>query len=107
LSDANNLRHSIKIDRLDPQTRLQFTAQRLAPGLGTENAAAHRKLAYVDAHRIGNFRDVERIGWRREQTLGTKILQQRNLTFRASAGDRHHGAAEPFRAIMGAEPAGK
>src|SRR5262249_59655194 len=50
-----------------------------------------------------NFRDVERIGWRRAQNVGTEILQQRDLTFRASAGDRHHGAAEPFRAIRSEE----
>src|SRR6516225_3142979 len=53
-SDAgsDNFGQSIEIDRFDAQTRLQFTAQRLAPGLGTEDAAAHWTLAQVGvAHR--------------------------------------------------------
>src|SRR3974390_2906345 len=92
---TDDLRQSIKIDRLDPQTRFELTAQRLAPGLGTKDAAAHWKVAYAGAHRIGNFCDVERIGGRRAKNVGPEIPQQRHLTFRASAGDGHHGAAEP------------
>ena len=51
--------------------------------------------------------DRQHVARRHRDDVGLEVVDQLHLPFGHAAGHRHHGAAELFRAVMRAEPAGE
>ena len=71
------------------------------------NADLGRAGPRIDALIFELVQDRQHVGRCRHHDVGLEVADQLHLPVREAGGDRHHGQAEPFGAVMAAEAAGE
>ena len=109
VSDArpHHLREAVDVDRVHVERLLDLGPHGVRPRLRPEDADLERGLARVEALRPELVENGEHVGRRHHDDVGLEVLDQLDLSLGHAAGDRDRGAAEPLRAVMGAEAAGE
>ena len=64
-------------------------------------------LRGIEALLLELVEDRQHVARRHRDDVGLEVVDQLHLPLGHAAGNRHHGAAELFRAVMRAEPAGE
>ena len=104
---ADDLGQAVDVHGVDAETRLDFLAHGIGPGLGAEDADAQRTGRGIDALALEFVGDVEAVGGRHHDDVGLEVADQLNLLLGLAAGHRDYRAAEPLGAVVSAQPSGE
>ena len=103
----HELGEAVDVHRVQRETGFDLRAHGLGPGLGPENTDAKRRFGGIQALALEFVGDRQHVGGRNHDDAGREVVDQADLPRRHAAGGRYHRTAQPLRAVMGAEAAGK
>ncbi|MGY4435594.1 hypothetical protein ACVWWO_008071 [Bradyrhizobium sp. F1.13.1] len=72
----------------------------LVQGSRAEDADLERALARIELLALELVEDRKHVARRNRDDVGPEVVDELHLSFCHPAGDRHHGAAELFGAIV-------
>src|SRR5581483_3370439 len=104
---THDLREPVDVDGVHAGARLDLRPHLVRPRLRAEDADAERRRARVEPLALELVEDREHVRRRHHDHGRLEVGEQPHLALRHAARHRHHGAAEPLRAVMRAEAAGE
>jgi hypothetical protein len=104
---AHHLGQSIDIGGVHVEGCFDLAAHRIGPRLGAEDTEFERRFARVQALALELVQDRQHVARCHRDDVGPEVVDQLHLPLGHAAGDRHHRATEPFRAVMHAKSAGE
>src|ERR1035441_4712495 len=103
----DDFRQAVDVESLNPALRFDVTPHRFGPRFGAEDADAQRQIAHVDTELTGALDQVNEVTRRAADGGDPEILQYHNLAVGVAPGDRDHGGAQRFGAVVRAQSAGE
>ena len=104
---AAHLGEAVDVECVDAETGLDLHAHLVGPRFGAVIADPHRQVFGTQAAVAGRLGQVERVRRRARDRRDAEVAHELELAVGVAAGDRQHGGAEPFAAVVQAEAAGE
>ena len=98
---------SENVDRMHVERTFDFVAHGVGPRFGAENASLQRGRTRIDALACELVEDRQHVARRNHDDVGLEILNQLHLPLCHAARNGYRQAAQPFDAVVRAEPTGE